>query len=97
MNYQDNIPENIRKLLEDNNMNPDNVSYYAWPQTFGSTAGPMNCMGGASMSTFTVKVYTDYNGSTIYYCSGMYAFSETFEQNKYIKEWTEVPKEFMEE
>ena len=32
--------------------------YYAWPQTYGSTAGPFSGMGGQAISTFTIEAFT---------------------------------------
>jgi len=31
------------------------LEYYAWPEAFGSTAGPFNAVGGQTVSTFTVE------------------------------------------
>lgn len=33
------------------------LEYYAWPQVFGSTAGPFGGIGGQAMTTFTVEAW----------------------------------------
>lgn len=49
---------------------PENqLTYYAWPQLFGSTAGPFGGIGGQAMSTFTIEAWTD-GRRAIIFCKG---------------------------
>lgn len=45
------------------------LSYYAWPQTYGSTSGPFPGFGGQAMSTFTIEAYSD-GRDAILFCKG---------------------------
>lgn len=45
------------------------LQYAAWPQVFGSTAGPFKGVGGASMSTFTIEAWY-YNSKALIFCKG---------------------------
>lgn len=52
------------------------MSYWAWPQTFGSTAGPFGGMGGSAITTFTMEAITvgpirDIGGGpAVIFCNG---------------------------
>lgn len=35
----------------------DSLSYWAWPEVFGSTAGPFGGCGGRAMTTFTIEAW----------------------------------------
>lgn len=79
MNYQKEIPEEVRKILSDRNLNPFDFSYYAWPQVFSSTTGPRSGIGGQAMSAFTVEAYVCECGDgthTVYLCHGMYVVQQ---------------------
>ena len=43
--------------------------YYAWPQRFGSTAGPFPGIGGAAVSTFTMEAWVG-RDSALVFCNG---------------------------
>jgi hypothetical protein len=45
------------------------IAYYAWPEVFGSTAGPFGGCGGASMTTFQLEAW-EYQGSAVLFCQG---------------------------
>jgi len=79
MNYQKVMPDEVKKILSELNINPFDVSYYAWPQVFSSTAGPRSGIGGKAMSCFTVEVYVCECGegtNAVYLCSGMYVVKQ---------------------
>lgn len=47
-----------------------NMSFYAWPQAFGSTAGTGG-IGGCQMTNFTVyALVNDLDGSALLFCDG---------------------------
>lgn len=45
------------------------LEYYAWPQVFGSTAGPFGGIGGQAMTTFTVEAWA-FGPVAIVFCKG---------------------------
>jgi len=93
MQYQYDAPPEVLAILDKRDVGYFNVNYYAWPQMFGSTAGPCHGIGGQSMSTFTVQAWVcDDAGPTVYTCAGMYYFEdEPFKPFKTIKNWREIP------
>lgn len=45
------------------------LDYYAWPQAFGSTAGPFGGIGGQAVTSFTIEAFA--NGSeAVIFCRG---------------------------
>lgn len=61
----------VEIMTIDNGAFANDMSYYAWPETFGSTAGPFGGLGGAAMSTFTIEAWQDnYTGKTLLFCNG---------------------------
>lgn len=46
---------------------PQDLDYYAWPQTYGSTAGPFGGIGGQAMSTFTLEAFENM-GYAVVFC-----------------------------
>lgn len=46
---------------------PDYMQYWAWPQTFGSTAGPFGGVGGQAFTTFTIEAW-EANDIAIIFC-----------------------------
>ena len=45
------------------------LDYYAWPQVFGTTAGPFGGIGGATMTTFTIEAFYDpARGKAVLFC-----------------------------
>ena len=77
MNSEIKITEKIlakyKSLFPNQRVGTNDFSYYAWPETFGSTCGPHHGIGGDMMTNFTVEAYhcEDYN-TTIYICTDMY-------------------------
>lgn len=93
MNYQHIVPDVVKKMFELKNIEYIDIDYYAWPQTFSSTSGPRNSIGGCAMTTFTIEAYVcDGKGPTIYICNGMYFYEyERFNPFKHIKNWLLLP------
>lgn len=87
MNSQKNTPECVLNILKKNNIQFMDINYYAYPQTFGSTAGPYGGIGGCTMTSFTIESYVcDNYGPTVHVCGGMYYLDESkFEPFKSIK------------
>ncbi|MBK3780167.1 hypothetical protein G3A43_07840 [Paraburkholderia aspalathi] len=49
------------------------LEYWAWPQVFGSTAGPFRAPGriaGAAMTRFTIEAWHDGGGKAVLFCKG---------------------------
>ena len=73
MNYQkiaslESQYEKAAKILE---YDASMIEYYAWPQTFSSTAGPFGGFAGQAVSTFTVEAFTD-GRDAVLFCGGKY-------------------------
>lgn len=47
----------------------NSLQYFAWPQTFGSTAGPFGGIGGQAVSTFTIEAWWD-GSRAVLFCGG---------------------------
>lgn len=48
----------VKRLPEEAKyLSPDDFEYYAYPETFGSTAGPFGGIGGQAMTTFTIEAW----------------------------------------
>ena len=65
MNYQnqtDNRDEAAREL----GVPCSYIDYYAWPQAFGSTAGPFGGIGGQAMTSFTIEAYANGREAVIF-------------------------------
>lgn len=58
--------EKAAKILE---CEPDHLSYYSWPQAFGSTAGPFGGCGGQMVTTFQIDAWTD-GVAAVIFCGG---------------------------
>ena len=43
--------------------------YYAWPEIFGSTAGPFGGIGGQAMTSFTIEAWSGGRKAVIF-CKG---------------------------
>lgn len=93
MNYMRKPPEEVLQILKERQIQYYDIAYYAWPQMFGSTAGPCGGIGGQAMSTFTVDAWVcDGTGPTVYICAGMYSFDDNkFEPFNRIKNWIRLP------
>lgn len=52
---------------------PDDLDFYAWPQTFSSTAGPHGGIGGSGLTKFTVFAFVEFGvGCCILWCDGIW-------------------------
>ncbi len=93
MNYQKKPPKEVLAILKERNVQFMDISYYAWPQLFSSTAGPCGGIGGQAMSTFTIEAWVCENsGPTVFTCAGMYHYDdERFEPFKRINSWMRIP------
>ncbi|NET30658.1 MAG: hypothetical protein F6K19_01470 [Cyanothece sp. SIO1E1] len=69
MNYQKEVPKEVVEILKKQCIAYCWLDYYAFPEMFGSTAGPHGGIGGAAMSKFTIEAWVvDGIGPTIYRC-----------------------------
>lgn len=50
----------------------EELAMFAWPQVFGSTAGPHEGIGGAAMTTFQVVAFEAPDGQAIKWCDGVW-------------------------
>jgi hypothetical protein len=58
----------------------DELEYWAWPQVFGSTAGPFVGIGGQAMTTFTIEAWHDGGGKAALFCNGkVFKITDQFE------------------
>lgn len=60
----------IEKAADELDTPTEHLSYYAWPEVFGSTAGPFGGIGGQAMSTFTLEAYANDVGQAVIFCQG---------------------------
>lgn len=44
-------------IKEKQSLSPDCLEYWAYPQGFGSTAGPFGGVGGQAFTTFTIEAW----------------------------------------
>ncbi len=93
MQYQKQPPAEVLEILKKAEIEAYQVSYYAWPQTFGSTCGPRHGIGGQAMSDFTVEAWVCNGvGPTVFTCAGMYHLDkDKFEPFKQIHSWRPIP------
>ena len=94
MNYQNKPPREVIDILKKNNIQYYDLSYYAWPEIFGSTAGPCGGIGGQAMSCFTIEAWVcDGDSPTVFTCCGMYYLDkDRFQPLKSVKHWSRIPK-----
>jgi len=96
MNFEKQPPKEIVDIFKHHKVQyfSDDFSYYAWPQVFGSTAGPTNGMGGADMCAFTVECWVaDGSGPYVCLCAGMYSFQDKrFTPFININDWKPLKK-----
>lgn len=84
MNYQKETPQKVLDILKKKEVKYYAVDYFAFPETFGSTAGPRGGVGGCAISTFTVEAYVCNGiGPTVYVCAGQYKYKD----EKYKARW----------
>jgi hypothetical protein len=77
MDFQKEPPEKVLDILKKEKVEYLGLDYFAFPETFGSTAGPRKGIGGSAMSTFTVEAYVcDGIGPTVYVCTSEYKFTK---------------------
>lgn len=71
MNYQkiDYTSEQVKEASKLLDCYAEELMYFAWPQTFSSTAGPFPGIGGQAISTFTIEAYSD-GRDAVLYCGG---------------------------
>jgi hypothetical protein len=92
MNHQKKPEQFVVDIFADHGIR-DSLSYYAWPETFGSTSGPRGGIGGQAMTTFTIEVWVSDN-ATLYLCAGMYSWRDGgFQIHTIPKTWTSLPTE----
>ncbi len=61
----------------------EDLTYYAYPCTFGSTAGPHEGMGGCAMSMFTIHAFvSEMTGDAVLFCAGKYKYMRSWEAKK---------------
>jgi hypothetical protein len=94
MNYQHPTPLAVLAVFDRHHEPYTHLNYYAWPQLFGTTAGPRRGIAGQAMTTFTVEAYVNIaSGSTVYTCAGMYNFIRgKFQFRKAIHAWAPLPE-----
>ena len=70
-----------QRFLEDSQWcQPQHLEYWAWPQVFGSTAGPFGGIGGQAMTTFTIEAWSNgLGGEAVLFCHNKIL--------KVVKEW----------
>ena len=73
MNYQkiDFTSDQVKEAAGILDVPIEMLMYFAWPQTYGSTAGPFPGIGGQAMSMFTIEAYWD-GRDAVLYCKGRY-------------------------
>ena len=57
---------------------PDELDFFAWPEVFGSTAGPNPGFGGCVITTFTVFGFRSPNGDGVLHCGNQWKRVEEF-------------------
>ena len=55
------------------------IDYYAWPQVFGSTAGPFGGIGGATMTSFTIESWSMHNFAVLFCGNKVMKVTDKFE------------------
>lgn len=55
------------KYYDTSLLNIDDLTYYSFPKTYGSTSGPFGGIGGAAVTTFQIEAYSD-GITTVYFC-----------------------------
>jgi hypothetical protein len=93
MNYEKKAPDWVHDIFKKKNIQYYDLSYFAWPQVFGSTTGPNGGIGGQAMSSFTIEAFVaNENGPTVYACSNQYCFEDKqFVPFARIYDWSPIP------
>lgn len=68
MNYQ-NYGDCVDLAAKELGVSRDDIEFYAWHQTFGSTSGPFGGIGGQAISSFTIEAYA-LGRDAILFCKG---------------------------
>ncbi len=68
---------------------PDELLYHAWPEVYGSTAGPFSGCGGQAITTFTMEAwFNEMTGEAIVFCGDkIITKSDSFKNNTTWKNW----------
>ena len=66
--------EHLNRIDPNGKINRNNISFYAWPQTFGSSSGPHKYVGGQMITPFTVFVFVDIFEFAMAFCCGKWKF-----------------------
>ena len=92
MNYQKTTPKAVCDIFSEHDVKFCDIYYYAWPQQFSSTSGPLGGWGWCALSTFTVEAWVcDGSGPTVFICGNMYFFDNSrFTPFKRIKNWVKL-------
>ncbi|RLG55658.1 MAG: hypothetical protein DRN95_07625 [Candidatus Hydrothermarchaeota archaeon] len=54
-------------------VSPEDLAYYTFPETFGSTSGPSGRPGGQQMTTFQIDAFeSPLTGKSCIYCGGRF-------------------------
>ena len=56
------------------------ISWYSWPETFGSTAGPRGGIGGQAMTTFQVHGFIGQEKALMWCCGVWRWWRDTSQQ-----------------
>jgi len=79
----------INKLLEQaserlDNITPEFIQWWSWPEVFGSTAGPGGGIGGHMMTQFQVFGFqSDYGEKPILFCAGKWRIWRNFPEQRW--------------
>lgn len=60
----------VTDLANKHGVDHRDIQWYAWPQMFGSTAGPGSGVGGRAMTTFQVVAFELPDGQMLKFCAG---------------------------
>lgn len=63
------IEELLKQVAERENCDVEEIEWYSWPQTFGTTAGPSGA-GGNMMTACQVYAFHVPSGNSQRYCAG---------------------------
>ena len=75
---------------------PEDLEYYSFPQSFGSTAGPFGGIGGQAITSFQIEVFTHQYGGygAVIFCGGRFwKWIEKFTPNMQIENKFKQPIE----
>ena len=71
MNHEKTLPSiSAEAVAQELECLPEHLEYWAWPQVFGSTAGPFGVVAGQGMTPLTLEAWHDGGGMAIIFCQG---------------------------